>query len=627
MIGSLYRTSISSLLLAALIAAPAGAEPNSRLEKLRAAESVLVKDNAKLRLRHNLDKLAADWRALAVSSSGADRVAALEGEARALQLLAHWSGTAEDKAAAAKANAQLASAKSDDKPKKVAEKITTQRPTEKLVAKAAEKPEAKAPEKPAMLTKVELETREIGVEVLLPKNAGLRARTEILVAKAGKGPRLYFDVSPLVAAREALVTLPIDHPNVSRLRVGQYDPDTVRFVFDLPVGGVVPELLTLIDGDSPRLRLGKNGAWDAQQNVASAADREKTDGLAALLEVQRALDQVAPGEAASVTPRAKEALEAMVADLHDDSDHEHESEAGEVEIEIMPAAPVAPGAAFADSDSASPPGVNKTTRAALAEKKGSLVRVRRVLIDAGHGGKDGGATGKKGTKEKDVNLAIALALAKVLHERLGVEVVLTRTKDVYVSLGRRVEIANKADADLFVSVHSNAHRNKKFQGIETYYLNTTSSRYANRLAARENQEQFDDDTLDAGDPSEPSSEGDAGALPGGAMGRDLRLLLADLAMRSATDDSRRLAGLVQSHLIGQLRKVSSDIADLGVKHALFYVLLGARMPSILVESGFLSHPDEERRLADPAYQRKVAEAIASGVARFVEERNQVASRL
>ena len=453
-------------------------------------------------------------------------------------------------------------------------------------------------------------------------HGALSARHELLPAKRGQGLRVYFDVSPVVAAPGALVTMAIDHPAVARLRVGQFDADTVRLVFDLPRAVPAPEVMAFVGGDSPRIRLGKRGV--GEQPAAAG------DPLAALLEIQRAIDGVAPGETAAITPEAKRALEQMVAEIRD--------------ADGPPPAPRAAAAADAPdedeitlpSDLASVPDVlpatpslGPSTREARtpAPRRDSLVRIRRVIVDAGHGGKDGGASGKRGTKEKDVNLAIAKALAKVLEERLGVDVVLTRDKDVYLSLGKRVELAHRADADLFISVHSNAHRNRKYHGIETYYLNTTSSRYANRLAARENQEQWDDAHLDAGDPSEGAAEDDAAALPGGAFGRDLKLLLADLAMRSATDDSRRLAGFVQSSLVSSARRVSPDVADLGVKHALFFVLLGARMPSILIESGFLSHPDEEKRLADPAYQRRLAEAIATGVARFVEERNQVASRL
>lgn len=620
------------------VAAPPAASP--RVEKLRAAERALAKDTRRLRVRQHLDELVAQWRALAAASEGAERAAALEGEARAWALLAHWSGTARDRAEATRARSRAAEAlagdagrgaRTKDEPEALAKDTRANEPKGRGASSASSKPAASsraavvAPRAPASMARLELVTSELGVEVVLPAHAALTARQELLPAKRGQGPRVYFDVSPVVASPSALVTMAVEHPAVARLRVGQFDADTVRLVFDLPRGVPVPEVMAFVGGESPRLRLGKRGVGEAQAPAG--------DPLAALLEIQRAIDGVAPGETAAITPESKRALEQMVAEIR--------------EADGAPQAPSATAATTSDDDeitlpsdlAAVPPSAVAPEQPAVpslpsardgrapAPRRDSLVRIRRVIVDAGHGGKDGGASGKRGTKEKDVNLAIAKALAKVLEERLGVDVVLTRDKDVYLSLGKRVELAHRADADLFISVHSNAHRNRKYHGIETYYLNTTSSRYANRLAARENQEQWDDAHLDAGDPSEGATEDDAAALPGGAFGRDLKLLLADLAMRSATDDSRRLAGFVQSSLVASARRVSPEVADLGVKHALFFVLLGARMPSILIESGFLSHPDEEKRLADPAYQRRLAEAIATGVARFVEERNQVASRL
>lgn len=646
----------SALTVAAALAlsAPAVAGPpaaSPRVEKLRAAERALAKDTRRLRVRQHLDELVAQWRALAAASEGAERAAALEGEARAWALLAHWSGTARDRAEAARAKARASEAlageparggRAKDEPMTTVSKdaprasdprgrgAVAERPTrEAEPARGARAPD-RAPREPAALGRLELVTTELGVEVVLPAHAALSARQELLPAKRGHGPRVYFDVSPVVAAPSALVTLAIEHPAVERLRVGQFDRDTVRLVFDLPRAAAVPEVMAFVGGESPRIRLGKRGVGEVRAS--------STDPLAALLEIQRAIDGVAPGESAAITPEAKRALEQMVAEIRDaeggapapSAPVAVADEADDDEIELptdLAAVPSVPAPSAPSAGAVLPAAPSARDARVPAPRRDSLVRIRRVIVDAGHGGKDGGATGKRGTKEKDVNLAIAKALAKVLEERLGVDVVLTRDKDVYVSLGKRVELAHRADADLFISVHSNAHRNRKYHGIETYYLNTTSSRYANRLAARENQEQWDDAHLDAGDPSEGATEDDAAALPGGAFGRDLKLLLADLAMRSATDDSRRLAGFVQSSLVSSARRVSPEVADLGVKHALFFVLLGARMPSILIESGFLSHPDEEKRLADPAYQRRLAEAIATGVARFVEERNQVASRL
>jgi N-acetylmuramoyl-L-alanine amidase len=264
--------------------------------------------------------------------------------------------------------------------------------------------------------------------------------------------------------------------------------------------------------------------------------------------------------------------------------------------------------------------LKRSTREAAKARPSSVVAIRKVVIDPGHGGKDTGARGKQDLLEKDVNLEIATKLGKEL-EKLGIKVVYTRTDDRFVSLEQRSSIANRSRADLFISIHANSNKSKRIHGIETYYLNTSSGRYASRLALRENGKGEAPDVDPIDDDANWVSE-----LPLGALGADIRLLLADLAMRSATVESKRVAGYVQSSLIGSLRKDYDGVEDLGVKHALFAVLLGVRMPSILIETGFVTHPKESERLDNAAYQAKVAKAIARGVEKFVDERQQLALR-
>lgn len=228
------------------------------------------------------------------------------------------------------------------------------------------------------------------------------------------------------------------------------------------------------------------------------------------------------------------------------------------------------------------------------------LKVRRVVIDAGHGGKDTGAIGKRGTREKDLTLAISKRLARRLRD-LGLEVLLTRDRDEFLELEERTRFANDHHADLFISVHINAAVNRKARGIETYTLNLNSDRYAMRLAARENA----------------SSSKSIG---------DLQFILADLATKANTDDSVRLARLVQGEMVGRLQKRwgATKVRDLGVKQALFFVLVGAKMPAILVETAFISNPDEELRLRSESYQEETARSIAEGVRRFIAEREAIA---
>ncbi len=221
------------------------------------------------------------------------------------------------------------------------------------------------------------------------------------------------------------------------------------------------------------------------------------------------------------------------------------------------------------------------------------LRVHRIVIDAGHGGHDAGAIGPHGTREKDVTLAIAKRLARELSAA-GFEVLLTRGGDRFVPLEGRAEFANDHKADLFISIHANANTDREQHGVQTYFLDVTNDRYAIRLAARENQ----------------SSERSIS---------DLQLILADLAQKSDTEESHRLATAVQRALVA-----GEEAPDRGVRHALFYVLLGVRMPAILVETAFVSNPREERRLRSAAFQQEVAKDIAAGVERFVHDRRELA---
>jgi N-acetylmuramoyl-L-alanine amidase len=226
------------------------------------------------------------------------------------------------------------------------------------------------------------------------------------------------------------------------------------------------------------------------------------------------------------------------------------------------------------------------------------LKIRRVVIDPGHGGTDPGAIGRRGTHEATITLAIAQKLRRHL-ENLGLEVLLTRETDTTVSLEERTAFANERRADLFLSIHCNAAENRKLRGVETYTLNLNSDRYAMRLAARENA----------------GSERSVG---------DLQLILADLATKANTDDSVRLAAAIHRETVSRLSGKWKDVKDLGTKQALFFVLLGARMPAVLLETSFLSHPEEEARLRTAAYQEEIARGIAAGVRRFLSDREAIA---
>jgi N-acetylmuramoyl-L-alanine amidase len=218
--------------------------------------------------------------------------------------------------------------------------------------------------------------------------------------------------------------------------------------------------------------------------------------------------------------------------------------------------------------------------------------IRRIIVDAGHGGHDTGAIGPRGVREKDVTLAMSRRLAEKLRS-LGYEVTLTRTDDRYLKLEERTAIANLARGDLFVSIHANAHPRRDRSGVETYFLNVTDDRYARRLAARENGSVEESDSSDG-----------------------VQRILTDLDAKASAGASRTLARMVQREITARARQSQGPVRDLGVKSALFYVLLGARMPAVLVETAFISNRAEERRLASPAYQQLVADGVARAVVEF-----------
>lgn len=221
-----------------------------------------------------------------------------------------------------------------------------------------------------------------------------------------------------------------------------------------------------------------------------------------------------------------------------------------------------------------------------------VTEIKRVVIDPGHGGKDPGAIGPKGLLEKNVVLAVGKRLARILKEKYNMEVILTRDKDVYIPLEERTAIANSNRADLFISIHANASRRRSAKGIETYILNWTSDEEAIRVAARENAISFKK-------MKQSQSE--------------LQMILQDLARDDKKDKSMKLAYNVQNSVVDTLSHDYNKIVDLGVKQALFYVLIGAEMPSILVEISFISNREEENRLSQNKYRGKIAEAIARGI--------------
>jgi N-acetylmuramoyl-L-alanine amidase len=230
--------------------------------------------------------------------------------------------------------------------------------------------------------------------------------------------------------------------------------------------------------------------------------------------------------------------------------------------------------------------------------KPSAPRLPLIVIDPGHGGRDPGAVGKSGLKEKDVALGVALYVRDIFEDQKKAKVILTRDRDQSVPLERRAWIANSKGADLFVSIHANAHPKQSVQGVETYYLDNTTDRAAMRVAALEN--------------ATPEKKGD-----------DLSRILIDLRLNVNAVESNDLAQTMQEAVVEQVRKKGyKGTRDLGAKGSLFYVLIGAHMPSILVEVAFLTNPSEEKRLATRDYRKALAEGIARGITDYLRKRGR-----
>jgi len=231
-----------------------------------------------------------------------------------------------------------------------------------------------------------------------------------------------------------------------------------------------------------------------------------------------------------------------------------------------------------------------------ADGETSLVRalglkIGRIVIDAGHGGHDSGTLGVDGIEEKDVVLDVALRLGKLLHDRLGAQIIYTRSDDTFVPLETRTAIANKAQADLFLSIHANSSTDESARGVETYYLNFTSAPTALDVAARENA--VSDQSI-----------------------HQLSDLVKKIALKDKIAESREFASDVEGSLYAGLQKGNTGLKDRGVKKAPFVVLIGANMPSILAEISFITNPKDAEQLRDPEYRERVAESLYKGIAHY-----------
>ncbi len=358
--------------------------------------------------------------------------------------------------------------------------------------------------------------------------------------------RLYVDLEGVRVGKSKAHDLWVGDARVKQVRTGQYTDKTTRVVLELE-GPVTPNVVSLTT--PPRIIIDLKGK-----------------GVAAGQSVAKATPKPSPKPAPAAAPGPK----------------------------APTAAGSTPKVAVASIGGTSSP---ESTRVARSESG----RPKRVVIDAGHGGRDPGAKGYQGQYEKQTVADISKRLAEKLKSRLGVDVVMTRSDDRYVPLGERKDIANRKEADVFVSIHANASDNKKLRGIETYYLKNSNDRATLRLAKLENGV----DMLIKG----RDISADA----------DLPYILSDMVQGQKEADSILLANHMQDELVGYLSPRYHSVRSLGVKQGPFMVLDGTYMPAVLVEVGFISNSLEGRRLAVTSYRDAVAEGLYRGVKRYLTD--------
>ena len=352
--------------------------------------------------------------------------------------------------------------------------------------------------------------------------------------------RLYIDLENTILGHGITDEMKIADGLLTRARVAQFNPKTVRVVLDIQnISNYRIFSLT----DPFRIVIDVMGGPPPPQQTQTA----------------QAKPQEKPSPPSQSSPPSKPEQPKPLADLRDTALKRPKTPRGPASV----------------SDHTS-----------LARQLG--LQVSRVVIDPGHGGKDRGATGITGLREKDLTLRVAEMLAVKIKEKLGLEVILTRSKDSFLPLEERTALANTKGADLFISIHANAHPSSKVRGIETYFLNVATDEEAMRVAALEN------------------------ATTKKNMS-DLQMILSDLMLNSKITESGHLGVKVQKAMVASIKTQYKGIRDLGVKQAPFYVLIGANMPSILIELGFISNKTEEARLKSSKYLDRLTDGIVNGI--------------
>jgi len=395
---------------------------------------------------------------------------------------------------------------------------------------------------------------------------------EVLLEETKNAPRrLYIDFQNSYIEPQYRAPVPIEDGLLRQIRTGQFSPDTVRVVLDIES---IDNYKIFSLPDPFRVVI------DVRGHKKDAAPPEPEPVVVAV-----ATPNEVPPPPSEQVPKIQPEQHKTI--LANDSNNAVKSVKEVVVLRDSKKIMFSKGAAE-ETDKL----LAKTQPLSLAQQLG--LGVKRVILDPGHGGKDPGAMAF-GLKEKDIVLGVAKKLQPILENEIGCEVILTRNDDSFISLEERTAIANTTNADLFVSLHINAHPSKKVRGLETYYLNLTTNAEAMRVAAREN------------------------ATSTHQMS-DLQDILSDIMKNSKINESSRLAQQVHNAIISSgIKKGNDHIKNLGVKQAPFYVLIGAQMPAILIEIAFLSNEDDVQNLTSPTFIDKLIKDIAAGIRSYITD--------
>ncbi len=426
-----------------------------------------------------------------------------------------------------------------------------------------------------------------------------------------KPSRVFFDLTGLAApssAQQKMQTIPVNDHRIREIRVARISATKTRIVFDLDSDLEVISS-QLVNPDRLMIEVRPKGTSLPELSASrSVSGSHKVDLAASGTPVGRDIASTKPSKPSSTAKTSQ--------DDPDDAYHPKRNTTTVVANSILPPVPavawVSPtsppveeskvAANLASTNKIAPPAGLATAQADSAGDR-SLVRVLglklgRVVIDAGHGGHDSGTIGPNGLMEKDLVLDVALRLGALITKHLGADVVYTRSTDVFIPLEQRTKIANDQKADLFISVHANSASEPAATGVETYYFNLTSDKTGLDLATREN-------------------------ASAGSSISDLNDLLHRAVLQTKKEESREFAQKVQASLTSIAAKGNNHSADRGVKQAPFVVLIGATMPSILAEIGFVSNPHEERQLRRSEERQRIAEALYKGVAEYANSLSHV----